>query len=162
MLSPDLSGKEFGRLTVIERAGSSKNGHALWFCWCKCGNASVVFASNLKRRHTQSCGCLNTEVITKHGLRLAPEYQSWKAMIQRCYNPKAAGYEYYVGRGIAVCESWRKSFEAFYTDMGQRSDASFSIDRIDNDGDYEKSNCRWADSETQQSNKRPKGTAFIN
>lgn len=150
----NLKGKIYGRLTVIHRAESSKNGHAKWFCRCECGNDTVVFASNLKREHTTSCGCVNDEVITKHAMQGTPEYHTWKGMIQRCANPNASRYKDYGGRGITVCEEWL-SFEKFYADMGDRPTGT-SLDRIDNNSGYYKDNCRWATQSIQNSNKRRK------
>lgn len=154
MKADKLTSRRFERLTVVNRRGSDKNGHSLWECVCDCGNTVIISGTNLKSSHTTSCGCMNKEAITKHGLRNSPEYQSWKAMIQRCTNPKAQGYEYYGGRGITVCSPWLNSFEEFYADMGLRPSNGYSIDRIDNNKGYYKENCRWATSAEQNKNKR--------
>jgi hypothetical protein len=89
----------------------------------------------------------------RHGSEENPEYQSWRHMIQRCNNPNDIGFKYYGGRGIKVCEKWRGSFESFLSDMGRKPDGA-TIERINNDGDYEPSNCRWVSNFDQQSNRR--------
>lgn len=155
MKANQLTGKTFGRLTVVERIGVSKNGHILWLCTCECGNSTVVFGSNLVRNHTLSCGCLNTEVITRHGKYATSTYQTWKGMIQRCTNPNAAKYEHYGGRGITVCKEWF-SFSNFLKDMGERPDKSLTLDRIKNEKGYYRENCRWATKEQQLQNTRPR------
>lgn len=160
MRKEDLKDKKYSKLTVVEQAPSGKNGHASWLCKCECGNSTTVLATNLKSGHTTSCGCANTEAITKHGLRKSPEYQSWKAMIQRCTNPNAAGYEHYGGRGISVCPEWLHSFAQFFADMGMRPDINYSLDRKDNDKGYSKDNCRWATSSVQNNNRRRRRNAI--
>jgi hypothetical protein len=152
-----MIGKTFGQLTVIERGGTSKNGHILWNCLCVCGNERTVFGSNLKRGNTVSCGCFDKERKEKHGGYRSREYQSWRGMIQRCTNPKAKGYEYYGGRGIAVCDEWLNSFQQFLNDMGPRP-KYHTLDRIKGDDHYYKENCRWALIEIQMKNRRPWGT----
>jgi len=91
----------------------------------------------------------------KHGMRYSKEYISWAGMKRRCYNPRRDGYEYYGGRGIAVCSQWRYSFNQFYADMGPRPEGT-SLDRIDNDGNYEPNNCQWATASMQSKNRRRK------
>lgn len=145
------TGVQFGRLRIIERLGTSKNGHAIWLCECSCGNTTAVFATNLRRNHTQSCGCLNTEAITKHGLRNSPTYITWRCMLRRCFDKQHKHYHRYGGRGITVCKEWT-DFKAFVKDMGLRP-AGKTIDRKDNNGNYEKGNCRWATAEEQHLNK---------
>ena len=137
----DITGRRFGRLTVLRRAGMNTNaGHALWKCECSCGNVKVVDGQHLRNGHTQSCGCLHQERtgqrFLKHGGSYTLEHASWRAMRQRCSNPKHPAYPEYAGRGITVCERWQNSFEAFFEDMGPKPSPKHSIDRIDGDLGY--------------------------
>ena len=161
--SRDLTGLKFGRLTVRQFAGQDRHGNRLWLCDCACGGTVTVIKGSLSSGRTRSCGCLQREFIvrrnTTHGLSDTPEYRAWRDMLSRCENPNTRYYELYGGRGISVCDRWRGSFEMFYADMGPRPSPRHSIDRIDNDGDYEPGNCRWATWTEQNANKRPRYTA---
>ena len=165
MRRSELTGRRFWRLMVIGSSGS-KDGQSFWECLCECGQTTVVCGGKLKSGHTRSCGCLVKDTVAKLGLasRLTHghsinrqqtlAYRTWHGMIQRCENPNHQAYGYYGGRGIMVCEHWRKSFQAFLADMGMPPEGK-SLDRIDNDGNYERENCRWATKDQQLSNRRP-------
>jgi hypothetical protein len=157
----DLTDKVFGRLTVL---GYSKTigKRAYWNCLCSCGNTTEVQSQQLTCDKTKSCGCLNIEKIiarsTKHSQSIrgsiSPEYKSYFAMKNRCYNQNATQYKNWGGRGIKVCDRWLSSFENFLEDMGKKPSAKHSLDRINNNGNYEPNNCRWATNLEQNENKR--------
>ena len=155
----DLSGRNFRRLNVLARAGSSKDGQATWICLCRCGRNTVVTGSNLRSGHTTSCGCRMKELLLAtrriHGGVGTPTYSSWQAMISRCREPKNNRYHLYGGRGIKVCEQWLK-FANFRADMGERPEGK-TLDRINVDGHYEPGNCRWATPKEQANSRRPNG-----
>lgn len=148
----DLTGKTFGRWTVLRRT-ENKGVRSAWMCRCECGNERAVVGNNLVRGITVSCGCHRKEVLIKHGYTGRSEYSSWQGMKDRCLNPNSASYPDYGGRGIMVCERWL-SFENFLEDMGPKPSKKYSIERIDVNGDYEPGNCKWATQTEQNHNLR--------
>lgn len=158
----DLTGKKFGMLKVISRAGVKYNRRVIWLCKCDCGNEVEVGSELLIGGKTKSCGCIRGNGQHKrgkdfkghrHGMSYTPIHDVWLHMRQRCYNPRDSFYADYGGRGITVCEKW-ETFEGFYEDMGPLYQDGLTIDRIDVNGNYCKDNCRWVDSITQANNKR--------
>ena len=160
----DLSGKKFGRLFVIRELSRPKgviNTRARWECLCDCGEIVSIDSGNIRNGITSSCGCLRRELTTinhsKHGHAtkgISPEYWSWKAMIQRCTNPNNISYKDYGGRGIIVCDKWIESFKSFIEDMGLKPEPSFTIERVDVNGNYKPDNCIWIPKGDQNKNKR--------
>lgn len=149
----DLAGMRFGELTVCYDSGERSSGSVVWTCKCDCGNVTNVLAGNLVRGNTASCGHLRGKNII-HGRTNTPEHVTWSSMLKRCTNPNDRGYSNYGGRGISVCDRWKTSFENFYADMGPRPSNVHSIDRRDNNGNYEPDNCHWATKDEQVNNKR--------
>ena len=149
-----MIGKRFGKL-IVEAQAHSLNHRRYWQCKCDCGSLVFIKTKYLNNGDTKSCGCLKSEVNklrTTHGMTHSTEYHRWAGMIQRCSSEKDKQWKNYGGRGIKVCDRWRK-FENFYADMGSCPEG-FQLDRIDNDRGYEPSNCRWVDLSTQARNRR--------
>lgn len=155
----DLSGQQFGYLTVLyrnpENPENSKRQRTKWICKCICGNVKSYDASNLKRKNTLSCGCMKNTVKHKtHGMSNTKIYKLWVSMKRRCYNPNMPHYEYYGGKGIRVCDEWKENFQSFYEwSIKNGYKDGLSIDRIDNSKDYSPENCRWVTLEEQAKNK---------
>jgi hypothetical protein len=149
----DLTGQTFGRLTVIGLAQRHDAKNAYWLCQCACGNPEQkeVQGGSLRGGRVLSCGCFHREIVTTHGMETTKVYDVWASMKARCQNPKHAAWVDYGGRGISVCARWQ-SFENFFADMGEPP-PGLTLDRINNDGNYEPNNCRWADWATQNNNK---------
>lgn len=168
MYFKDRTGERFGRLVVVERAESYINPNGLprtaWKCKCDCGNEVVVLAQSLSNGSTKSCGCLRNERIHEicrtHGELVNKKkrthlYSVWENMKRRCFNSKNKFYYCYGGRGITVCDEWKNSFEAFRSwSYANGYDEALSLDRIDVNGNYEPSNCRWITMKEQSNNKR--------
>lgn len=163
--SEDLVGKRFGRLLVIEELPErGTDRRIIYRCLCDCGNVTNVTAADLRSGHTRSCGCLMRETskatLTTHGESKTRLYTVWSGMKGRCNRPSSKSYKNYGGRGIKVCPEWEESFEAFatwayengYDETAKRGDCT--IDRVDVNGDYEPSNCRWVDMKIQARNTR--------
>lgn len=161
-------GQRFGLLATIEpRMSGHQRAH---LCRCDCGNEKVVTNAKLRTGHTVSCGCHRRAALAKqaqsvrvHGLSAAPEHRVWATMLSRCFNKNTHAYRWYGARGIKVCDRWRfgeegkSGFECFIADMGMRPRPDLTIERKENNGDYEPKNCIWATWEIQRSNKRRRG-----
>jgi hypothetical protein len=146
----DLTGKKFGRWTVINHEGK-RYAEQFWLCRCDCGTERVVIGGTLKKGVSKSCGCLALESMTKHGMEGTRIYNTWAQMLGRCNNPNATSFKRYGAKGIKVCDAWH-DFRVFYADMGDIPEGR-TLDRIDNDKGYSKENCRWADPKTQSRNR---------
>lgn len=158
----DLTGKVYGRLAVVSFAGIVSGGMSSWLCRCECGTEKTVRISLLQSGRTKSCGCLQkqsrfTHTCT-HGAtavhsEVRMEYGNWSTMKSRCYNPNSDRFHTHGARGIIVCERWKNSFQYFLDDMGKKP-PHMTLERVNNDGNYEPSNCVWATSKQQANNKR--------
>ena len=161
----DLTGQRFGQITVVERTQNhictSGQQKTAWRCLCDCGKEFVATSQNLRRGHYTSCGCLNIERMSvvgqkrkTHGKIHTRLYRIWTGMKSRCSNPKGSKYHIYGGKGVTVCAEWSNSFDCFYDwAMANGYADNLSIDRIDSNGNYEPSNCRWATYSEQNKNR---------
>lgn len=156
--SDDIAaGEVWGSLWILSYEGI-KGGHKHFKCSCKCGKVKVMSVYSILKSKTKSCGCISHKQTAlrrfKHGGLHTKEYHTWQRMKQRCYNETCEDFKEYGGRGIKVCDSWIDSFENFLKDIGKAPEKISSLDRIDVNGNYEPSNCRWATPQTQAYNQR--------
>lgn len=163
----NLTGTTFGRLSVMERVLKGDN-RVYYRCLCECGKEKVIRNDSLKDGKTTSCGCVQKEWAEtgdakrthgmdsseKYGKKRTKVYQAWVGMKARCYSNRPKWIKNYQDRGITVCDRWKDSFENFLADMGEPPSPELSLDRIDNDGNYEPSNCRWTTAKVQANNRR--------
>lgn len=151
-----LIGQRFDRLVVqdeVPKEERTRQYEPKYLCLCDCGNTVKVIGGHLRNGNTRSCGCLHIDKITHHGMHKHPMYNSWVNMKSRCDSPSSVNFAYYGGRGITYCEKWHV-FEGFLEDMQEGWAKGLSLDRIHNDGNYCKENCRWANRAEQSRNKR--------
>lgn len=154
----DLTGQRFGRLVVLHRV-QNQGMNRQWLCHCDCGIEKVIGGRHLTSGKTLSCGCYRSEnkPNLKHGQRHSWVYKTWCGIKYRCDNQNATGYKNYGGRGIRICDEWRNDFVAFYEHvlaLPNFGEPGYSLDRINNDGDYAPGNVRWATSSLQATNRR--------
>lgn len=163
-------GNKIGRLTILDIEKVVRNGQTRFFCVCQCdcGNIKKIRMDSISTKEggTQSCGCYAKELSSvrnsTHKMTHTITYQSWFSMRSRCFNKNNPSYSHYGAIGVTVCDRWKDSFENFLTDMGERPSKAYSIDRVDVNGNYEPTNCRWATSIQQQNNKKNNNSITYN
>lgn len=158
MIEIQIVGHKYNMLTVKAKLRKKNpSGKHMFLCSCDCGKETIVSKENLRSGHTRSCGCIVIEAIRRanktHGGYRSPEYRIWQKIKERCQSETAKNFADYGGRGIKLCSRWQ-NFSAFREDMGSRPSSKHSIDRINNDGNYEPGNCRWATKTQQIRNRR--------
>lgn len=155
-----MIGQRFGQLVVVETL-DVRNHHQYWLCQCDCGGTAEVPTCRLRRGDAKACHPSSFGDTRVGGVRRrTKEYRTWAGMLTRCTNPNTRTWRNYGGRGIAVCDRWSASYAAFLADMGRAPTPRHSIDRIDGNGNYEPSNCRWATAKEQRRNTAQKLTAI--
>lgn len=170
MKKVDLTGKRFGKLLVIQQANEKIRNQLCWICKCDCGNTIVAIGNKLKSNRKTSCGCDTHERLVKssmtHGLSSTPIYKIYSGIVARCLNPKVSNYHRYGGRGIEVCKDWIGSggFERFYayvSSLEHFNEKGYSIDRINNDGNYEPGNIKYSTRTEQSRNRRTNRAVYM-
>lgn len=165
----NISGQRFGRWIALSVYGKSKTGLTMWWCKCDCGNERSVLGTSLCNGASTSCGCRQAEITAQRSLKhgqsprsgWTAEYRAWTEMVRRCTVPTCKSYKHYGGRGIVFCERWH-DFGNFFKDMGSKPSSAHSLERIDVNGNYEPSNCKWATRIEQMRNTTRNHTITVN
>ncbi len=159
--SPMTPGQRNGRLVALEPVSRDRHHNVTWRFRCDCGNEHTAQAGSVRAGKIRSCGCFHRDTCTTHGMSRTSIYKIWAGIVVRCTNEASDDFPRYGGRGIKICDRWRK-FENFYSDVGTRPSLKHSLDRRDNDGHYEPSNCRWATAKEQARNRRGNHMVSLN